>query len=163
MSTHRGHLADNRRARYRYQILETWEVGIALAGHEVKAVKGGHCDLHNAFVTVRALRKNGSRGGRFEALLLNCYIPKYEKAGVVPGYEPRRSRRLLFKRSELSRLVGLLQTKGLTIVPLTVYTRNRLIKLRVGLARGKTKIDKRTTIKERELKRGLRSRSLKRG
>ncbi len=155
-------LADNRRAHYRYQILETWEVGIALTGQEVKAVKSGHCDLHNAFVTVRAFHKAGVRRPRLEASLLNAYIPKYEKAGPLPGYEPRHSRPLLFKRSELERLVGLLNTKGLTVVPLSVYTRNRLIKLRVGLARGKTKIDKRETIKERELKRGLRSRKLKR-
>ncbi len=162
MSKHHGLLADNRRAHYRYQILETWEVGIALTGQEVKAVKSGHCDLHNAFVTVHALHRAGKHRARFEASLLNCYIPKYEKAGPLPGYEPRRSRRLLFKRSELEGLVGQLQTKGLTVVPLSVYTRNRLVKLRVGLARGKTKIDKRETIKERELKRGLRRRQLKR-
>ncbi len=155
-----GLLADNRRARFRYQILETWEVGIALTGQEVKSVKTGHCDLHNAFVTVRGVHRAGARRIRLEAALLNCYIPKYEKAGPLPGYEPRRSRPLLFKRSELQRLVGMLQTKGLTIVPLQVYTRNRLIKLRVGLARGKSKIDKREAIKERETKRNLRSKVL---
>ena len=154
-------LSDNRRARWRYQILETWEVGIALTGQEVKAIKTGHCDLHNAYVTVRAVHRPGFVRQRLEASLLNCYISKYEKAGPLLGYEPRRSRYLLFKRHELKRLVGMLQTKGLTLVPLKVYTRNHLVKLQIGLARGKTQIDKRETIKAREVSREMRRRTLK--
>jgi SsrA-binding protein len=155
-------LSDNRKARWRYEILETWEVGVALSGQEVKSIKGGRCDLHSSYVTVRSAHRAGHRRARFEASLINCYIPKYERAGPLPGYEPRRSRRLLMKRAELERLVGQLQTKGLTLVPLKVYTRNHLVKLQIGLARGKTKIDKRETIKEREVKRNLRQRSLQR-
>lgn len=149
-------ITDNRRARWRFQILETWDVGIALTGQEVKAVKTGHCDLHNAYVSVRSVHRPGHHRLRFEAVLVNCFIPKYSKAGPLPNYNPRRSRPLLLKYAELSRMIGLLESKGLTIVPLKVYIRNRLVKLQIGLARGKTKVDKRETIRLRETGRTVR-------
>ncbi len=149
-------IADNRRARWRFQILETWDVGVALSGQEVKSVKTGHCDLHNAYVSVHTVHRSGHHRARFEASLVNCFIPKYSKAGPMPGYNPRRARPLLMKRAELSRIIGLLEGKGLTIVPLKVYTRNRLVKLQIGLARGKTKVDKRETIRQRETGRAVR-------
>lgn len=155
-------LIDNKRTRYRYLVLETWEVGIVLTGQEVKSVKGGHGDLKNAYVTVRVLPsmgKGGARGRiRMAAFLVNAHIPPYRKAGPLPGYDPDRSRQLLFHRQQLQALLGKLQQAGLTLIPLKVYIQNRRVKLLVGLARGKTAIDKRATIREREVKRELRSR-----
>lgn len=151
-----GTIAENRRARWRFQITETWDVGVSLTGQEVKSVKTGHCDLHNAFVTVRAVSRTGHRRPRLEAQLVNCFIPKYDKAGPLPAYDPRRTRKLLLKRSELTRMLGLLEGKGLTVVPLRVYTSHHLVKLHIGLARGKSKVDKREAIREREVKRSVR-------
>lgn len=151
-------IAVNRRARYKYRILETWEVGIVLTGQETKAVKSGRVDLSHAFVTLRSYAAAGKQRSRLDARLINCYVPKYDRAGDLPDYDPRHPRRLLFKRAELSRLLGLLEQKGLTVVPLSLYTRNHLIKLTVGLAKGKTAIDKRDTIREREVSRDLKRR-----
>lgn len=155
-------LIDNKRARYRYQVLETWEVGIVLTGQEVKSIKGGHGDLKNAYVTIRTLPSGFGRAKtgrlRLAAFLTNAHIPPYTKAGSLPGYNPEHPRQLLFHYRELESLTGKLQQSGLTLIPLKVYTRNRRVKLLVGLARGKTDIDKRATIREREVKRELRSR-----
>jgi SsrA-binding protein len=146
-------LAHNRRARWRFQILETWEVGLELFGHEVKSVKGGRIDLSRSHVTVRAVAVKGKLRPRLVAYLINGYIPKYDRAGDIPDYDPRRSRRLLFRRDQLRRILGQLEQKGLTMVPLSMYTRNHLVKLQVGLARGKTEYDKRDTLRKRETER----------
>jgi len=140
--------------------LETWEAGIALSGSEVKSIKTGQGDLKGAYVRVRA-GTAPTRRRQLVAELLNMYIPPYLKAGPQPNYEPRRTRRLLLHRREMGKLLGLLETKGLTLVPLSVYTRNHLIKVTIGLGKGKTAVDKRETIKQRDIDRNVRQRMLR--
>jgi SsrA-binding protein len=150
-------LANNRRARWRFKILETWEAGIELAGHEVKAVKSGRIDLSRAHITMRTAESRGKSRLRLNAYLINGFIPKYDRAGDIPGYDPRRTRRLLLRRDQIRRIMGQLEQKGLTMVPLSMYTRNHLVKLQVGLAQGKTEYDKRDTIRKRESDRNMRA------
>jgi len=154
-------LLDNKQAHYRYNILETWEAGIALSGQEVKSIKSGHGDLKGSYVRVRGAR--GKIGGREKlvAELVNLYIPSYLKAGPMFDYEPRHTRKLLLKKYEMLKLFGLLNTKGLTLVPIKVYTRNHLVKLLIGLGKGKTTVDRRDTIKKREVNREMRRRMMR--
>ncbi len=134
---------ENKKAYFDYEILETFEAGIILLGQEVKSIKTGHISLVSSYVTL----KNS------EAWLVNAHIPPYKMAGPLPSYDQTRSRKLLLNKKELSLLIGKIKQKGLTLVPLKVYTKNGLIKLEFGLARGKRKYEKREKIKEREIKR----------
>ena len=145
-------LAVNRRVYFDYQILETREAGIELYGFEVKAVKIGRMTLAGAFAVIR--------GG--EAWLLNSAIAPYQPKNAPPDYDPARSRRLLLKKSEIKELTGKSVQKGLTIVPLKVYTKRSRIKVLLGLARHKKKADKREAIKQLEANREV-GRALKRG
>lgn len=146
----------NRKARHLYEILETWEAGLVLSGSEVKAVKSGHADLKGAYVRVKAADSKKGNGLEWRAELINAFIPPYSKAASIEGYEPRRTRQLLLHKKEMNNLLGKLTTKGLTIVPLTLYTRKRLVKVEIGLARGKSKVDKREDIKKRDIDRDVR-------
>ena len=139
-------LTVNKKARHDYDILETLEVGIQLEGQEVKSVRAGRMGLLGSYVTIR----------QGQAWLLNAHVPKYPQAGPLPGYDPYRTRRLLLHRREVARLMGRLETKGLTLVPLSVYTKRSLIKLEIGLGRGKTQYEKRDSIKKRDLDREVR-------
>ncbi|MDD5251672.1 MAG: SsrA-binding protein SmpB [Patescibacteria group bacterium] len=139
-------LAANKKAFHDYEILEKFEAGLQLAGQEVKAVRNGRMSLQGAYVTIV--------GGQLQ--LLNAHLPKYDKAGPLADYDPDRTRRLLIHRRELQRLAGKLEQKGLTLVPLSVYTKGSLIKLEFGLARGKKQYEKRETIKKRDLDREMR-------
>ena len=149
-------IIENKKARWHYDILETWEAGLVLTGQEVKSLKSGQGDIKSAYISIRPLARAGKKGPRFQAALLNAFIPPYAKAGPLPGYEPRRARALLLKRREMISLLGRLQMAGLTFVPIRLYTLNRRIKLMVGLARGKTAVDKRDTIRRRETEREMR-------
>ena len=155
-------IMENKQARWRYHIIETWEAGIVLSGQEVKSLKTGHGDIRNAYISVRPVARPGKRRQRFEALLINAHIPPYAKAGPLPSYDPLRPRWLLFHGRELMVLVGKMQMAGLTLVPLRVYTLNRRLKILVGLARGKSAVDKRATIRRREVERELRRHVLQR-
>ncbi len=143
-------LAKNRRARFDYKLLDKYEAGIVLSGQEVKSVKTGHISLKGSFVT---LKKN-------EPYLTNANIPPYEHAGEIKNYDPTRSRKLLLKKSEIKSLIGKKQSRGLTLVPIQVYTKKRLIKLQFAVAQGKKQYDKREDIKKRESQRKIK-RSLK--
>ena len=116
-----------------------------LTGQEVKSVKTGHISLKGSFVTMK-----GS-----EFYLTNASISPYRFAGELPNYDPTRSRKLLLKKSEIKTLLGKSRSAGLTLVPIRVYTKKRLIKLEFGVGRGKKKFDKRDDIKKRESKRRL--------
>ena len=147
MTTH----AVNKKATFDYEILQTLEAGLVLHGQEVKSVKTGHISLKGAFVTL----KQG--GGKIpEAYLTNCHIPAYKHAGKLEGYDPYRARKLLLNKSEIKHLIGKTKEQGLTLVPLKVYNKHKLLKLSFGVARGKKKIDKRESIKKRETERKLR-------
>ena len=137
--------AENRKARFNYEILEKYETGIELLGTEVKSVRGGQMSLEGAFVIVR--------GG--EVFLINANIPPYQPKNAPPDYDPERSRKLLLNKSEIDYLIGKTNQKGLTLVPIKVYTKGAVIKLEFGLARGRKKRDKREVIKKREVKREI--------
>lgn len=135
----------NPRAYFDYEILETYEAGIELYGFEVRAVKTGHINLAGSF----AIIKND------EAWLLNATIPPYQPKNAPQDYDPARSRRLLLHKSEIKELIGKSIQKGLTIVPLKVYTKRNRVKILIGLARHKKKADKREIIKKREIAREI--------
>ncbi len=140
-----SNLSENRKAHFNYEILETYEAGIELKGFEVKAVKAGKMDIAGTFAVLRGK----------EIYLLNANIAPYQ-AGNVPGdYDPMRARRLLLNRNEISELMGKMKEQGLTLLPLRVYTKGNLIKVELGLGRGKRGPDKRATIKKREVKREI--------
>jgi len=136
----------NRRASYDYQLLEKFESGIALTGPEVKSVKAGYLHLEEAFCQV----KDG------EVWLLNAHIHPYKFADTR-GYDPRRTRRLLLHKKEILKLAQYSSQKGLTIVPVSCYTRGNKIKLEIALAKGKKKYEKREAIKKRDLEREIRN------
>lgn len=144
-------IATNRRARYEYEILDTWEAGIALLGAEVKSLRTGKANLSDSYATVR----------RGEAFLVNVHISPYDKAGR-DNPEPRRERKLLLHRREIARIRSSVAEKGLTLVPLKLYFKNGRAKVELGLARGKRRYDKRETIRrrdqEREMQRAVRRR-----
>jgi SsrA-binding protein len=145
-------IATNKRAYYDYEILETFEAGLVLTGAEVKAVKGGHISLKSAYASLHVNNKTN----RPEVFLINAHISPYQKANISAGYDPEQSRKLLLNRSEINSLIGKLQVKGLTLMPLKVYTIKSKIKVELGLGRGKRKADKREAIKQRELSREIR-------
>jgi SsrA-binding protein len=139
-------VSDNRQARYLYEILETYEVGIQLVGTEVKSIRAGKVNLQDGY----ALLKNG------EAWLLNAHISPYNASGQYFNHEPRRTRKLLLHRQELRKLIGKVEQQGLTLVPLKMYMKRGWVKLSIALAKGKKVHDKRETVKQREDQRDMR-------
>jgi SsrA-binding protein len=137
-------LSDNRMARHRYFIIESFTAGVALLGTEVKSIKAGQVQLRDAFVRVR--------GG--EAFLFNCHVSPYTHGNVM-NHEPTRTRKLLLKKAEIRRLIGRVEEKGLTLIPLRLFLKKGLIKVDVGLCKGKEERDKRDTIKKREADREM--------
>ncbi len=135
--------AQNRRARHDYAIEETFEAGIVLAGTEVKSLRQGRASINEAYADVQ--------GG--EIFLVNAHIPEYDSARHF-GHEPKRPRKLLLRRREIGRLVGAVQRKGMTLVPLAIYFNARgLAKVQIALAHGKRQVDKRAAEKDREWRR----------
>ncbi len=139
-------LAVNKRANFEYEILEKFEAGLSLLGHEVKSAKGGHVQLKGAYVTI-------TRGA---PTILNMHISAYPKAGPLPSYNPTRTRLLLLKQREINYLAGKKQEQGLALIPLRVYTKRNRVKLEFGIGRGKKKFDKRADIKKKDVARDLR-------
>ena len=139
-----GDVATNRQARFRYQLLETWEAGIALQGSEVKSLRAGKVALKDSYALVR----NG------EVWLHNCHIAPYAPA-AGEGHEPERPRKLLMHKREIERLIGKTQEKGLTLVPTRMYFSGPRAKVELALARGKEQRDKRETIRAREQRREM--------
>ncbi len=142
--------AINKRAKFDYDILEVYEAGLVLLGHEVKSIKQGHISLKGAFVTIKSTAKKLP-----ELYLINAHVSLYKQAGIVKGYDPERSRKLLLKKSEIKHLIGKKQEQGLTLIPLELYNSKGFIKLKFGIGKGKKKIDKRELIKKRELDRKM--------
>jgi len=137
-------LADNKQGRFNYEILDEIEAGIVLTGQEVKSAKLGHISMKGSFVSL----KNGS------AMIKNLHISPYQKASIgMKSYNPTRERQLLLKKSEMVNLMAKTSGKGLTIIPVSVYTTRRLVKVKIALARGKKQFDKREAIKRKDIKR----------
>ncbi len=138
-------LAQNRRARFEYEILKTYEVGVELKGTEVKSIREGKINLSESYCRVTEL---------MEGWLMQCHISLYD-FGNRHNHDPVRPRRLLLHKSELRRLYGQIREAGLTIVPLKVYLKKGLIKLEIALVKGKKIHDKRETLKKREVNREM--------
>lgn len=144
--------AVNKRTYFDYEILETIEAGIELRGFEVKAIKTGRMNISGSYAVIR----------ENEIWLLNASVAPYQTKNTPAGYDPTRSRKLLLHTSQIKELIGSASQKGLTIIPLKVYTKHNRIKVLIGIGRHKKKIDKRELIKKREAKREI-ERTLKRG
>ena len=144
-------ISDNRQARYLYHILETYEAGIELLGTEVKSIREGRLNLRDGYVLVR----NG------QAWLTNVHISPYQKVAEYFNHDPLRSRRLLLHKQEINKLIGQVEQKGLTLIPLKMYFKNGWIKVSIGLAQGKKLHDKRETMKRRDDERQM-ARAMKR-
>lgn len=136
---------DNRKAHFNYTVEDTYEAGIELYGFEVKSIKKGQGNINSAFCIIR--------GG--EAYIIGMHIPPYQPNNTDPTYNPDRTRRLLLSRKDIKRLGEKDDIKGLTLVPLSLYSKGPYIKVSVAIARGKKVFDKRETIKSRDLDREM--------
>ncbi len=150
-------LAENKKAFFTYHVLEKFEAGLVLLGHEVKSVKSGQMNLKASYISFRRNKK-----GSHEAYLINSYIPLYKPAGQQDDYNPERDRKILLKRKELDYLTGKKEEQGLTLVPLKVYTSNGLVKIEIALVKGKKLFDKREDLKKRDLDKKIRTLTKKR-
>ena len=137
-------IANNKKAYHDYFIDEAYEAGIALAGTEVKSLRMGKCSIKEAYISM----VNG------EALIYGMNISPYEKGNIF-NKDPLRPRKLLLHRQELNKLWGAIQQKGFTIVPLKVYLKGSLVKVEIGVARGKKQYDKRADIAKKDAKRSM--------
>ncbi|MBI4033983.1 MAG: SsrA-binding protein SmpB [Candidatus Brennerbacteria bacterium] len=138
-------IATNRRARFDYEILEKFKAGIELTGHEAKSIKMGRLNISGA----HAIARSG------ELYILGMEVPSFQPKNAPSDYDPKRTKKLLMNRKEINYLTGKLQT-NLTLVPLSVYTDRGLVKIELGLGRGRKKKDKRELIKKREMEKEIR-------
>jgi SsrA-binding protein len=139
-------IAENRKARHDYHILETWEAGVALLGTEVKAIREGRVNLRDSYAR--------TEGG--EVWMMNVHISPYSHRGYADHVETRQ-RKLLMHRHEIRKLIGRTVEKGLTLVPLEMYFKKGRVKVLIALAKGKQAHDKRETIRRREADRETRA------
>jgi len=137
-------VATNRNARRNYTVLDTYEAGLALVGSEVKSLREGKMELKDSYGDIRA----------GEAFLVGAHIAPYDYAREG-GHDPERLRKLLLHRREIDKISGALAEKGLTLVPLRVYFKDGRAKVELGLSRGKTTVDKRHSLRDREHQREM--------
>lgn len=138
-------ITTNRQARFRYEILETFEAGLVLAGTEVKSLRVGKCNLKEGYARVE----------KGEAWLVGVHIPEYTEGNQF-NHDPDRTRKLLLNKRQIRHLTVSTQQEGLTLVPLRLYFKGKVAKIELGLARGKKLYDKRETIAKRDTERRLR-------
>jgi len=139
-------LVEHKKARFDYEVLEEYEAGIELLGHEVKSLRAHHGKLEGSHVIVR--------GG--EAYITGMSVPPYQPKNTPKEYDPARTRKLLLTKKEIEALSVFEGQKGLTIVPLSVYNKKSKLKVRIAVARGRKKYDKRAVLKERDTEREIR-------
>ena len=132
----------NRKAKFDYYILEELEAGIVLTGTEIKSIRNGSADLKDTYIRI----KNN------EAFVINMYVAKYEEGNIF-NHDERRERKLLLHKKEIAKLKEKCNRDGFTLIPVKLYLKKHLVKLSVGVCKGKKTYDKRETIKERDLKR----------
>ncbi len=137
-------VATNRRARFDYQVEDSWEAGLVLTGSEVKSLRDGNVNLSDAYAQPRGE----------ELFLVNCRIGEYKQAAHF-GHAPLRDRKLLMKRAEIDRIRGKVDQRGYTLVPMRVYFKEGWAKVEIGLAKGRAHEDRRGVIAERESKREM--------
>ncbi len=138
-------VAENRQARFTYEILETFEAGVELRGTEVKSIRDGKVNLQDGYALIR----------NAEVWLHNVHISPHETASQVFNHDPRRTRKLLLHRQEIRKLIGQVEQKGLTLVPLRMYLKGGKVKVAIALARGKKLHDKREDLKRKQEKREI--------
>ena len=138
-------LAENKKAFFDFEILEKFEAGIVLLGQEVKSIKTGKINLAGSYVVL----KNN------EAFWIGANIPPYQPRNIGGNYNPQRDRKLLLKKKEIKYLIGKAKERGLTLIPLKVYTKKGLIKLEFGIGKRKKKKSKKEKIKERDIQREI--------
>jgi len=144
-------LLAHKKARFNYELTDTFDAGIELFGHEVKALKEKKGSLEGAFIVLRG----------DEAFIVGMHVPPFQVLNTPSSYDPYRTRKLLLTKKEIKELTETEHQKGLTIVPIIVYKKGRYIKVKLAIARGKKRFDKRETIKKRDIEREL-GRTLKR-
>jgi SsrA-binding protein len=145
-------VADNRQARFLYEILETYEAGVELLGTEVKSIRAGKANLRDGYGLLR----------QGQIWLLNAHISPHNSTSVYFNHEPTRTRRLLMHKAEIRKLIGKVEQQGLTLVPLKLYLKRGRVKVTIALVRGKKLHDKREDLKKRDDKRDI-DRAMKRG
>lgn len=138
-------IAANRQARYQYEILDTYEAGVVLTGTEVKSIREGKVNLGDGFANVK----------RGEVWLHNVHISPHSMTNLAYNHEPRRVRKLLLHRQEIRKLIGQVEQKGLTLVPLKMYLKGGKVKVSFALGRGKKLHDKRDSLKKKQDKRDI--------
>lgn len=146
-------ISENKKAYFNYKILENFEAGISLIGQEVKSLKTRGVNLAGSFVVI----KDG------ELYWIGAKIPPYQPKNTPSGYNPERSKKLLLRKSEIKYLIGKSKQKGLTLIPLKLYTKNGKIKLEFGVGKGKKIYDKKELIKKRTTEREIERELKKRG
>ena len=144
-------LVDHKKARLNYEIVEEFEAGIKLTGPEVKSLRAGQAKLEGSHVIIRPTGNAGS----LEAYIVGMHISPYQAGNALSISDPVVTRKLLFNKKELVELGVAESQKGLTLVPLSVYNKGRNIKIKVAIARGKKKYDKRETLKKRDSQREI--------
>jgi len=135
-------ISQNKKAYHDYFILETYEAGIALTGTEVKSIRAGRCNLKDSFIKIEDS----------EAIIKNMHISPYEQGNIF-NHDPLRERKLLLHKLEINKLLGSVTTEGLTIIPLKLYFKGSLVKLAIGIAKGKKLYDKRHDIAKKDQQR----------
>lgn len=138
-------IAANRQARYQYEILDTYEAGVVLTGTEVKSIREGKVNLGDGFANVK----------RGEVWLHNVHISPHSMTNLAYNHEPRRVRKLLLHKQEIRKLIGQVEQKGLTLVPLKMYLKGGKVKVSFALGRGKKLHDKRDSLKKKQDKRDI--------
>ncbi|MBQ3235808.1 MAG: SsrA-binding protein SmpB [Clostridia bacterium] len=136
-------IAENRQARHEYFIEDTYPCGIVLEGSEVKSIRAGNINLKDSFCLI----------AHGEVFVKNMHIAVYDKSGAYNTKNSKRDRKLLLRRAEINKLVGKVQEKGYSLIPLEVYFEGSLCKVKMGLCKGKHTYDKKETIKQRDIKR----------
>ena len=137
--------SENKKAHYDYEILEKFEAGLVLQGQEVKSIKTGHINLSGSYVVFKG----------FEPYLIGAKIPPYQPKNAPADYNPEQSRKLLLNKKEINFLIGKVNERGFSLIPLKIYDKNGRIKIEFGLARGKRKFDKREKIKRQDIDRDV--------
>jgi len=135
--------ANNSKAGFDYEILDTIEAGMVLKGSEVKSIKTGKISIKGSYVKII----NGA------PTLVGANIPPYQPANIIEHYDPEASRKLLLSKKQISTLIGLSQSQGLTLIPLKIYDKKGHLKMLLGIAKGKKKYDKRESIKKKDIAR----------
>ncbi len=137
-------VSTNRKAYHDYFVESTYEAGICLEGSEVKSIRAGNCNLKDTFILIR----------NEEMILKNLYVKPYEKSTAFTPDE-RRDHKLLMHKNEIKKLLSKVQVKGYTLVPTKIYFKDSLVKIEVGLCKGKQNFDKKETLKEKDIKRDM--------